>query len=90
MLNWRTVTHSQSSKFLVKGTELSNAIVPGTSSRFQLCEIRSYDADKNADRRYAVRDAATVSDEDVRNGVRPRIVKWFDDDRAAQEWCLTQ
>jgi hypothetical protein len=87
MLTWRTVTHSQDSRFMVTGTELSRTIVPGTLSRFQICEHRSYDIDRMPDRRYAIRDAATVSDEQVREGVRPRIVQWFPDELAALEWC---
>jgi hypothetical protein len=72
---------------MVTGTELSRTIVPGTLSRFQICEHRSYDIDRMPDRRYAIRDAATVSDEQVREGVRPRIVQWFPDELAALEWC---
>ena len=74
MLNWRSVTNSNDCKFMVKGTELAVAIVPGTFSRFQVCEVRSYDKDNHADGRYLVRDAHTVSDAEVKAGVRPRIV----------------
>lgn len=73
-LNWRSVTPSTDRKFMVKGTELSVAIVPGTLSRFQLCEIRSYDAAGEADRVYQVRDAATVNDDEIKRGIRPRVV----------------
>lgn len=90
MLAWRTVTHSQDSRFMVTGTELSRAIVPGTMSRFQICEVRSRDSEGHADRRYAIRDAATVTDAEVREGVRPRIVEWFPDELAALEWCARQ
>jgi hypothetical protein len=92
LLNWRTVTHSQSDRFLVSGSELSVALVPGTLSRFQLCEIRTYDRGEAFPhgRRYAIRDAATVSDADVREGKRPAIVKWFADELAALEWCAEQ
>jgi hypothetical protein len=91
-LSWRTVTHSQSDRFLVAGTELSKAIVPGTLSRFQLCEIRTYDRGEDFPhgRRYAIRDAATVSDADVREGKRPAIVASFRDELAALEWCAEQ
>lgn len=89
---WRTVTHSQSDKFMVRGTELSVMIVPGTLSRFQLCEMRTYDRTDPFPygRNYAVRDAATVTDEQIREGKRPAIAKWFPDELAALEWCAQQ
>jgi|SRR6185437_868627 len=90
MLTWRSVTPSNSPRFMVKGAELNNAIVPGTLSRYQICETRSYDVDRHADRRYAIRDAATVSDVQVRAGKRSEIVRWFDDEIAAIEWCAAQ
>ena len=74
MFNWRTVTGSNHPKFMVKGTELSVCLAPDTRSRFQLCEVRSYDATGQADRRYLVRDAHTVSDAEVKAGIRPRVV----------------
>lgn len=89
-MNWRNVTPSNSTRFFVKGTELNNAIVPGTLSRFQICEIRCYDHERQADRRYAVRDAETVSDAQIHKGKRPEIVKWFDDENSAVEWCSHQ
>lgn len=92
MLDWRTVTHSQSDRFMVRGTELSKAIVPGTLSRFQICEMRTYDRDDQFPhgRNYAIRDAATVTDAQIREGKRPAIVKWFHDELAALEWCAEQ
>jgi hypothetical protein len=76
MLNWKTVTGAANPKFLVKGTELSVTLC-GEHSRFQICEIRCLDADGNPDRRYAIRDAETVSDADVRAKIRPKIVAWL-------------
>lgn len=89
---WRTVTPSNDSRFLVRGTELSVMIVPGTLSRFQLCEVRTYETGEPFPhgRKYAIRDAATVSDEQVREGKRPAIIKWFPDELAALEWCAEQ
>lgn len=80
MLNWRTITPAHDPKFLVRGTELSVAIVPGHHSRFQICEIRTYirlDNGYECDREYAIRDADKVSDQDVREGKRPPIVGRF-------------
>jgi hypothetical protein len=90
MLRWRTVTHSNDARFLVKGTELNVAIVPGTCSRFQICEVRSRDADGNPDRIYHVRDAHTVTDAQVLERVRPSIVQSFGDFDNAVSWCLLQ
>lgn len=84
---WRSVTPSNDRRFMVTGTELSNRLVPGTLSRYQLCEVRAYDAERHADRRYAVRDAATVTDEQVREGKRPAIVRWFDHEDSALNFC---
>lgn len=86
MLNWRTVTTSTDRRFLIKGTELSTAIC-GKHSRFQICEIRRIAADGFSDRVYAVRDADTVTDAQVKAGERPAIVKWFDSDQEAEIWC---
>lgn len=72
---------------MVKGTELSIAIVPNTLSRFQLCEIRQYDIEGNADRYYAVRDAQTVSDMQVAEGIRPSIVAFFNKFEDALAFC---
>ncbi|AKF13634.1 hypothetical protein PHIN3_371 [Sinorhizobium phage phiN3] len=85
MLNWRTVTPSRSPSYEKNGTELECAIVPGTRSRFQVCSIRKsrYVKDSRAadgygyvelDCTYVVRDAETVSDADVKAGIRPKIV----------------
>ena len=76
-LNWRSLCPSHSPKFLVKGTELSFAIC-GPLSRFAVYEVRSYDAERNADRQYVIRDAETVSDADLKAGKRPAIVARFD------------
>jgi hypothetical protein len=46
------------------------------NSRFQICETRCLDGDGNPDRWYAIRDAETVSDADVRAKIRSKIVAW--------------
>lgn len=75
-LNWRTVTGSRHPQFLVNGTELSNALC-GRNSRFQICEIRCRDEERYPDCWYAVRDAESVSDAEVKAGKRPPIVARF-------------
>jgi hypothetical protein len=76
-MNWKPITPSNSPKFLVKGTELNQAIVPGFNSRYALVEVRTYDLDGHADRGYSVRDAATVSDAEVREGKKPKQIAFF-------------
>ena len=85
-LRWHTVTGSRADNFMVKGTELSVALC-GAHSRFQLCEIRAYDAERNADRTYAIRDADTVTDAERKVGKRPSIVAWESDLDAAIAYC---
>lgn len=86
-MNWRSVTPSNHPKFFVNGTELSTMLLPGLRSRYQICEIRCRGADGHPDRRYAVRDASTVTDAEVREGVRSKIVKWFDYEDEVWAWC---
>lgn len=93
MMHWRTITPHSSSQFLTKGAELAVAIVPNTSHRFMLCEVRTIQrvgCEVEFDREYCVRDAASISDADVRNGVRPHIVARFDEPDAALAYCLAQ
>lgn len=93
MLDWKTITNSRDNRFMVRGTELSIAIVPDTAHRFQLCEIRTVargDDGMEYDREYAVRDAHSVSDADVRNRVRPHIVARFETEDEAVSWCRQQ
>ncbi len=72
-LTWRTLIPSHDPRFMVKGTELSCALF-GLHLRFALIEVRCYDADGSADRKYRVRDATLVSDDDLRAGKRSPIV----------------
>lgn len=91
MLNWRTITPTTSAAFLVKGTELSFAIVPHTRCRFGISEVRTVLRTANGqdyDRQYCVRDAAAVSDVEVKDGKRPPVVATFDSDLDAIKFCL--
>jgi hypothetical protein len=72
-LNWRSLPYDPA-KFLVKGTEIAQAIVPGTLSRFAIVETRALDASRMPALVYRLRDAATVSDAQVKVGERPHIV----------------
>ena len=83
-LNWRVVTKSNSHKFMVKGTVLNHAIC-GPNSRYLMEEVRCYDKDRNADRLYMVRDAHTVSDAQVAESIRPKVMGWFDTLELAME-----
>lgn len=72
-LHWRSL-QAPSGRREVKGTELAQAIVPGTNSRFAVCEAVALDAEGNRGVNYRLRDADTVSDADLRMGRRPKIV----------------
>lgn len=88
-LEWRSLPYDPS-KFLVVGTEIAAAYVPGTLSRFAVVETRGHPHDNYAgDVRYALRDAETVSDADVRAGRRPKMVGWFDTPDEAVEFALS-
>lgn len=76
-MEWRSITPSNSPKYMVKGTELNQAIVPDCMSRFALVEVRTYDAEGNADRGYSIRDAHTVTDADVAAGKKPKQIAFF-------------
>lgn len=79
-LNWRACYKPH--EFLIKGTELSQALC-GQNKRYALIEVRCYNKDGHADRFFRIRDAATVSDENIKNGKRPQIVfETFDYDAA--------
>lgn len=88
--DWQSVTTSRDAAFLIKGSELAKTIVPDTLCRFQICEHRAYTADRVPTVVYRVRDAETVSDEQVRDGVRPAVVRHFHDFDEAVAWCQNQ
>lgn len=88
MLNWQTITPSSSPRFLIRGTEMAAALC-GHWNRFQIVETRTYDG-QHSGTRYDVRDAATVSDADVKAGKRPAIVAWFDNPDDAVIFCQGQ
>lgn len=84
-LNWRTLIGHKNPLFSVKGHELAVALV-GDQSRFALYEVRgAAEADGTWTTFYRLRDAHTVSDAQVAEGVRPRVVFESDDIEA----CLT-
>lgn len=89
-MDYRSITPSNSPKYMVKGTELNQAIVPGYLSRYAIVEVRTYDADRHADRGYSIRDANTVSDADVKAGKKPKQIAFFnfEDDALNYIKCL--
>lgn len=90
MLQWRTLTPSTSRAADIKGAELAAAIIPGALSRFQLIAIRAYDAERMPDQVYMVRDADTVTDAQVREGVRPAIVWRGKSEEEGIAWAMGQ
>lgn len=88
MLQWRTLTPSRSRASDIKGAELSAAIIPGTLSRFQLIAVRAYDAERMPEQVYVIRDADTVTDAEVRAGVRPAVVWRGRNEEEGVAWAL--
>lgn len=77
-LYWRVVLDPNDSKYMVKGHVLSTAFVPETNSRFMIEEVRCMYADRTMGVNYRVRDAATVSDAEVRDGKMSKVVFYAD------------
>lgn len=78
---WHTLCPSSDGRFLVQGTELACAYVPGTRSRLLVYEVRTVTRDAEGpvfDRRYVMRDADRVTDAEVRDGKRPPVVGTWD------------
>ena len=93
-LEWRTLPY-EPSQYLVVGTEIAAAFVPGTLSRFVIIETRGYPRKENGrtvagDVYYRVSDAATVTDDEVREGKRAEVVARFDGVDEALEWCRAE
>jgi hypothetical protein len=87
-LAWRTLPAAGTPQGMVKGTELACAVVPDTSHRFVVYEVRVMLADRTLDVAFHVRDAGAISDADVRDGKRPPVVFRSDDCDKAVAWCL--
>lgn len=90
-LDWRSTAESSGPRALIKGTELARAIVPGTHSRFQICAVRAWDevSSTMTGEVYQIRDAATVSDAQVRDGIRSKVVAIFGDQDEAIKFALS-
>ena len=83
MLDWRTIVPSREPAHMVRGTELEVCFPAGFLSRFAIYSVRTVQWIRDRDHwnggygeydvRYRVRDAFTVSDADVKAGVRPKI-----------------
>ena len=78
-MEWVTVTSARnhpSCRFLVKGTVLARAVVPGTLGRYVVESVRSYPDGTGGfpGETFRLRDADTVTDDEVRDGVAPRAV----------------
>lgn len=94
MLNWRTLPY-QPHKYEVVGTLLAAAYVQDCGKRFAIYERRTRswsDEDKHywPDVTYDVRDAETLSDDDVRMGKPPKAVFTSNDVDACERWVVAQ
>lgn len=87
-LNWRTLTGSANPKFLVNGVELSVAFAAG--HRFAVYEVRCRDDEGQPDRKYVIRDAQSISDAQVKEGVRPAVCAETRDYNRLLNWLATQ
>jgi hypothetical protein len=76
-LEWKTITPSNHHRYMVVGCEIDQAIVPNCLSRYAIVMVRRYDSERNADLGYSIRDANTITDEDIRNGKRPKQIAYF-------------
>ncbi len=72
-LFWKTLVPGRDKRFNVKGTELSGAILP--NPRFAVYEVRSLESDGMPSVFFRVRDAETVTDAEIRDGIRPRVCR---------------
>lgn len=72
-LEWRPLAYP-AGRDLVKGTELASAFVPDTLHRFAVVETRAIDAEGLPCLIYRLRDAETITDSEVREGVKPRVI----------------
>lgn len=68
MLNWSTLPQSDRSRVWVKGTEIERCLPEGFRSRFAIVSVRTYDAERNADVFYRVRDVEAASDDHFKAG----------------------
>jgi hypothetical protein len=87
-LEWQTLAVPPGHE-LVKGTEIAMAYVPGTQKRFAVCETRTVEQDRSLGMCYRLRDAATVSDADIRSGIRAKIISVHACPEAAVQAALT-
>lgn len=82
-LDWVVVTPAPPR---VKGHETAYAYVPGSHCRFAIYEVWAWNGEYLYTR-YRVRDAATVSDAQLREGKRSAVVWEGDDWAEALEFC---
>lgn len=85
-LDWHIMIDYRHPKFMVKGHELAQTLY-GPSSRFAIVEVRAMMADRSMGTRYRVRDAQTVSDAEVKAGIRPKIVWEGESFDEAKAYC---
>ncbi len=85
MLDWRTLVGERNLAYTVNGTELETTAC-GEHGRFRIYSVRNgYHA-----MTYHVRDAHTVSDADVKAGVRPAVTFKNDNLDLCVKFCLDQ
>jgi hypothetical protein len=83
-LYWRSCRYDRTR--IIKGTELAVALL-GPHNRFALYEVRCLDVDGKPDVTFYVRDAGSVSDDELAAGKRPSIVFRSDDVEQCIAFC---
>lgn len=92
MLQWRPILTSADPKFMVKGHVLASALY-GPQNRFLIEEVRAMVDDASCFEGYymgvcyRVRDAATVTDAQVRAGQHSKIIGQMETAQAAMAFC---
>lgn len=86
MLDWKTLVPSNDPRHLTRGTEIEACRPEGFASRFAIYSVRTVEREWIEERRmwasvfdvrYRVRDAETVTLEQVKQGVRPAVFGEF-------------
>ncbi len=86
-VNWKVIRDHRDPHFMVKGYVLAQAIYPDSGHRFMIEEVRAMNADRSMGIRYYIRDAHTVSDVDLKAGIRSRVVAYVDTWPEVRAYC---
>jgi len=96
--NWRVLVNSREPSHWERGTEIEVSLPNGFRSRFAVYSVRTSRWAKDVgcinggfveyDCRYRIRDSETISDAQVKAGVRPDVVAEFASLDDVDDWLL--